>query len=119
MNKIIKDQLNKVQFADLSNFDEKTNTYIIPKKTDIKIEKYKTYIIELLDKCFDKEALININWNRGKVPTSKYYKAEILNIVGRNVQINGLAYDLETKSDLNTFWTGYLELKNIKIIETL
>ena len=61
MNKIVQQQLNKVQFADLSNFTEIENEYIIPKRTDIKLEKYKSYIIELSDKCFDKNSVININ----------------------------------------------------------
>lgn len=52
MSDLIKKQLEKVQIADLSNFDPKTNTYIIPQKKSIKIENNKAYLIYLNDSFF-------------------------------------------------------------------
>lgn len=52
MNKIIKEQLDKVTRADLSNFNEETNTYFIPKKNEIKVENNKAYLIHIKEDFF-------------------------------------------------------------------
>lgn len=119
MNKFVKEQLSNVQFANLSNFNPDTNEYFIPKRKDMMLEKHKAYLIELSASCFDKNDIININWNRGKTPLSKHYKAEIIDIVGKIVHINGLAYDKENNKDLNSFWDGYIPANSITILEIL
>ena len=47
MNKIIENQLKKVENADLSHFNIEDNSYFIPKKVDIKIEENKCYLIHI------------------------------------------------------------------------
>ena len=61
MNKLVAEQLKKVQFANLDNYDESTKEYTIPKLTELRLEKNKSYLIRLKDECFDKKLYININ----------------------------------------------------------
>lgn len=51
-NKIIEEQLKKINDADLSNFNKEENTYYIPKKQTIKIEENNCYILKLKDSTF-------------------------------------------------------------------
>ena len=57
MNKIIEEQLKKVERADLSNFDKEKNTYFIPKRQDIKIEEDCCYLIQLLPTLFTNDTV--------------------------------------------------------------
>lgn len=52
MSKIVEEQLKQVKIADLRNFDKDNNTYLIPQKKTIKIEKNKAYLIHLNDSFF-------------------------------------------------------------------
>lgn len=119
MNKITKEQLNKCTSCDLSNFNEITNEYFIPKRTDARLEKNKEYILELSDKAFSKDFYVNINWNKNRVPKSKYYHCEILEISGRVARISGISYDLENDKDTFAFWDGFVSTDHIKIIKEL
>lgn len=47
MNKIIEEQLKKVVFADLNNYNENTNTFIIPKYSKPSFEIGKCYLVKV------------------------------------------------------------------------
>ncbi len=57
VNDLIEKELKKVEKADLSNFNPETNTYIIPKRKDIKIEEDNCYLVHLKDTLFSNETL--------------------------------------------------------------
>lgn len=57
---LIEKELKKVEKADLSNFDPLTNTYIIKKRKDIKIEEDNCYLIYLKDSLFSND-VVKIN----------------------------------------------------------
>lgn len=122
MRKIIQDQLDKVIYADLSNFDEATCTYHIPKqKEKIRFEINKTYIIKLDQSLlkFGENPILESNWNNGKVPKNIFYKAEVTKIVGKMVYITGIEFDLNLNADLSNFWQGYLPIDKVEIIKIL
>lgn len=116
MNKIVSEQLKKVQVADISNFDEVNNVIYIPKNINLKLEKNNQYIVELNDSCFDKKHYININYNGGKIPVCKSCMIEVLAIIGKAVKVNAISYDIDNNTDTGLFWSGYLPLNCIKII---
>ena len=118
MNKLIEDQLKKVTCADLSNFNKETNTYLIPKKRDIKIEQDKCYLIRLTDKFFNNETVC-INWNSGKLPKFKACKVDVLKIMGKMIKVNCIGYDEETDEDLSYFWTGWIYLPDVEVIKKI
>lgn len=117
-NKIIEEQLKKVEYADLSNFDAKTNTYMIPKRVDVKIEEDKCYLIQLLPTLFKNETL-KINWNSGNMPTFDYMKIDVSKMIGKMIKVVGTGYDFEEQKDLATFWSGWLSTQDIKVIKKL
>jgi hypothetical protein len=47
MNKLIEKQLEQCAYADLSHYDEATNSYFIPKQHKKYFEVGKTYLLKL------------------------------------------------------------------------
>lgn len=115
---LIQDQLNKVIYADLSNYDDKTNTYHIPKINQIKLQINHSYIIRIKDSLYSNEVLKS-NYNQGKTPSYKCYLIDIISILGKIIKVNGVEYDLETNQPLNNLWSGYLSIKDIEIIKEM
>lgn len=117
MRKLIKQQLEKVEYADLSNLNEK-EAFIIPKRAKSAFEIGKEYIIELAPDLLIKGAndILECNYNGGRVPQNKYLHGEVESVFGKVVFFSGCGYD---NSDLNTFWRGYLPKDKIKIIKRL
>ena len=118
VNKIIEQQLKKLEYADISNFDAATNTYIIPKKVDIKIEEDKCYLIQLLPTLFKNEVL-KTNWNAGSMPVYNYMKVDVSKIIGKMIKVVGTGYDIETQTDISSFWSGWLSTQDIKVIKKI
>ncbi len=118
MSDLIKKQLEKVQIADLSNFDPETNTYIIPQKKSIKIENNKAYLIYLNDSFFYNSTLKD-NWNKGFMPKDRYLKCEINNVVAKMIQVTAIGYDMLNKKDTYNFWNGWVSLDDIQVLQKL
>lgn len=106
----------------MSHFNKNTNSYFIPKKIDIKLEEDNYYLIELNEVLLKSnttlDALMN-NWNQGNMPKDKYYKIDVCKKVGDMIKINGAAFDYINKKDLPGMWSGWLPIKEIKVIEKL
>lgn len=120
MREIIKKQLDNVKYADLSNYDEESNTYFIPKLQKIVLKENKCYIIKINPKLLDRgyNAVLESNWNNNKLPDNIYYKIEVNKMIGKMVKCTGYSYDIENKKDL-TFWVGYFPINDIEIVEEL
>lgn len=119
MNKqeeLIKEQLSKVQFADLSNYDKETNTYHISKINQIKLKINHQYIIKIKDSLYD-NIILRDNYNGGKNPSCRCYLIDIIMILGKIIKVNGIEYDLTLNKVLNNLWSGYLAIKDIEILE--
>ena len=124
MNRIIKDQLSKCKVAEIPDFDENSGLILINKKDENTISKYKEhryYILELSDYMLNPPAdfAIKSNWNRGIDPKSKYYKAEILQVMGKMVKIHGCGYDYNRDIDLNDVWEGWVPQQYLNLISEL
>lgn len=119
MNKqeeLIQEQLKRIQFADLSNYDKETNTYHIPKINQIKLKVNHQYLIKIKDSLYNNEILRN-NYNNGKNPPCKCYLVDVVLILGKIIKVNGVEYDLTLNKVLNTLWSGYLAIKDIEVLE--
>lgn len=117
MNKIIKQQLEKIQLADITNYDPETNTYHIPKRTTIKLEEDEYYLLTLQPE-FLNDTIIRDNWNKGSVPPALSFKAEVEKTLGRMVKIDSIIVD-EEGNDTDKFWSGWISTdyiaKGVKI----
>lgn len=118
MNKFIEEQLKKVEKADLSHFNEDTNTYFIPKRVDIKLTENECYLLHLKDSFFRNEVVKN-NWNGGTVPKNTYLKADISKILAKMIKVVSIGYDEVNNKDLPSFWSGWLSIEDIEVLEKL
>lgn len=121
MNKIVAEQLKKCSAADLSQYDEGTRTYHIPKACGIKLEAGGCYVISLADALLSKDtsAVLSNNWNKGTVPLCKCMKVEASRLMGGMVCVDGIGYDPDAKRDIDVVWSGWLPTQDIKILERI
>lgn len=118
VSKIIEQQLKKTQNVDISNYNPETNTYIIKKRNDIKIEENCMYLIKLKDSAFSNTVVIN-NWNNGFFTSSRYLKIDVHTKMTNMIKVVGVGYNIETQQDLISRWSGWLCIDNIEILEKL
>lgn len=118
LNKVVQDQLAKVEVADLSNYDKETSTYSIPKRVDIKLEEDCCYLIHLKPSAYNNQTVI-VNWNNGSKPNHDYLKIDISKKMGKMIKVVSVAYDYYNKVDLSDFWAGWLLIDDLDIISKL
>lgn len=118
INKLILEQLQKVEKADLSNFNPETNTYIISKRKDIKLEEDVCYLIHLKNSFFKNDTVI-YNWNAGSLPTCSYLKVDVSKIMGKMIKVVSVGYDMNTKTDLSCFWSGWINTEDIDVLKQI
>ena len=100
MNKLIEAELKKVEVADLSNFDPKTNTYFIPQRKEIKIEEDNCYLIHIKKTLFFNDVL-KVNWNNNSLPQYEYLKIDVSKKMAKMIRVVAVGYDFENDNDLN------------------
>ena len=124
MTDIVKDRLSKVKVAELPPVDDKTTTFIVPKKciiTDDDIIVGNCFLVELEDYIIHpyEQFDLHINWNNGIVPKDKYMKCEIVRVMNKMIKINGIGVDIRTQSDTGNAWEGWIPRKSIKFIKRI
>ena len=118
MNNILKKQLEQL------GLDPTQKHFYFPKRQDIKLVEDQCYIIKLTDEALfpNPGAAWVANYNQGWLPSHVYWKVDINRFLGDMVKVTGLAYDPETKTDIedteNT-WSGWLPLNCIQILEKI
>ena len=99
------------------------NLIDIPKKIQYEFQENQCYIIELDNILLDKEVEENIglavNWNNSQFPSCKFYKIDVIKIMGKMIKCNGIGYDYNNNQDLNILWSGWLPKDKIKIINKI
>ena len=114
MLKTIKTQLEKVNFADLSNFDAQNNVYHIKRYSKPKYEVNSCYLVKIPDSIVNKaDSLCATNWNNGSFPTMHYLKIVVTRAIGKMIYVDGLGYDITTKADMNYMWSGWLPTEEL------
>lgn len=124
MNKVVKEQLGKCKVADIPAFDDTTTHIFIPKVSAGSINEYhlhKYFMVEIADYILNPSADFTLadNWNKGTKPPSKYMNVEIIQVMGKMIQISGVSYNPENPVALPTHWEGWIPQKSIKIIKQL
>lgn len=122
-NKIVEQQLKKVQLADLSDCEEKDDCYVyhISKHVEAVLEEDKCYLIKIdIRRLNSDDYAYLVNYNKVNVyPEHEYMKIDVIRKIVTLSQVNGIYYDYENKKDLNKSWSGWLPQDVIKIIEVL
>lgn len=124
MNPLIKKQLENCKVANIPNFDENTIHITIPKGSVLNVTKYqvgKCYVVELADFILtpSEGSTLSSNWNKGTCPKYKYYKCEIVKIVGNMICILGYGINPVTGQDTNDLWEGWVPQSAIKLLQEI
>ena len=118
-SKIVETQLKKCSYADLSHFDNTTGVFNIPKYSKPKFDIGKMYIIQVANELVDNNgSVIATNWNSGTSPKSQFLKIYVSKMVGKMIYVDSLVFNIETKSDTNIIWSGWLPTEQITQIAT-
>lgn len=118
MNKILEKQLANVKVADLSNYDEETATYFIPKFNQVMLEVDNCYLIKLKTRI-PSDSNLTINLNRGTSPKYLCLKIDVQKVTGKLIYVNSLGYDEETQTDINEMWSGWLSTDLFDVISKI
>lgn len=123
INPLIKTQLNNCRSANIPIINDETYTIHMPRSSDQLISQYQIgtcYLIELADYIIhpSPEFTLAENWNQGRVPSFKHYKAVITGVQGKMLKFLGSGYDIMNDQDTTTVWEGWVPQKGVKILET-
>ena len=118
MNKIIRDQLNRVTTTKIE-YNENDTYIFIPKTIRIlnsSLEKGRYYIISLFDSILypSESSTLASNWNKGYIPKHRIYTVEILDNIAGMVHIDGVAND-----ELTDNFYGWLPYDGFEVIKKL
>lgn len=124
MNPLLLQQLKKIKAVKLPEYDETTINLVIPKQEVLKITSVEVghyYLLELADYLLHPSDSFTLhqNWNNNIIPKDHYMKAEVSQILGKMIKIQGVGYDYATSTDLDTVWEGWVPLKSVNILEEL
>ena len=117
---LIREQLEKCQFADLNNYDARTNTFLVKKYSKPTYELNRCYLVKLpLNIVNATDSVLAVNWNNGTCPKTQYLKIYVSRILGNMIQVDSISYDLETRQDLNLMWSGWLDVNTLAQLAAL
>ena len=119
MNQLIRKQLLQCKVADLSDYNEETLEFNIPKCTTTRLIEGKSYIIKLEPSLLKPNPgdTFHINWNKGEVPLSSAMLVEVGKINGKVIYVFGIGYDLEENKTTSNVWTGWLPTERIAVVK--
>lgn len=116
----IDELLKKCRYASVAGYDEKTHTYRIPKYSKPVYEIGKCYIVKLSkDIVGNKKSVMATNWNHGQAPECECMKICVSKRLGDNIYVDSLGYDMESDSDSDRMWSGWLCTKDLTQIKKL
>lgn len=121
LDKIIKTQLEKLEVAKVSQYNEEKHRYLFKKISGLNIELNKTYIIKLDKQLLNKDIntfLVN-NWNGGKIPLFNIIKGKVVQILGTMYKISGIYLDEHYNIIEGQSWEGWFPLEKLEIINSL
>jgi len=119
-SKIVKEQLDNCSFADLSDYNQATMTYHIPRYVKPNYVVGKGYLVRIDSQLVDNpNSILATNWNSGTYPKYPYYKIYVSKSLGKMIYLDGLAFDMATNSDLSTMWSGWISVDNLTLIKEL
>ena len=120
IRQIIKEQLEKCQFADLNNYDARTNTFLIKKYSKPTYDINHCYLIKVPNTIVNTDdSVLAVNWNNGTFPRTQYLKIYISKIMGPMIYVDSIGFDFENKQDLDLMWSGWLNINELTQISAL
>ena len=121
VNKIIKEQLLKVEHIILPKWDENTTHLFIPKgsyKAPIILSVGKYIQIEISDMVLNPPQGFTLaqNWNGNTVPPAKIFNCVVQQVMGKMIKVDGVGFNASLNVPTNDRWSGWLPQSEIKIL---
>ena len=120
MRDLIKQQLENCSFANLTNFDPETQTFLIPKYQKPHYELGKMYLVKVSGAIVNNtNSVIATNYNNSTAPSYDYLKIFVSKSLGKLIYVDSLGFDLATKQDSNVMWSGWLPVDELTLISSI
>lgn len=117
-SKIVQQQLNSVNFADLSHYDETTGVFTIPKYSKPRYDVGKTYLVQVAAELVDNaNSVLATNWNNCTAPKGAFLKAYVSKTSGKMIYVDSLVFDMAAKKDTSAMWSGWLPTDRLTQLE--
>lgn len=115
---LVQRELEKVIYADLSNYDKETNTYHIPRVETIRLRSNHCYIVNLKASFF-RNSTLRTNYNHNTCPTFECCMIDVLSSLGKLIRINAIEYDIGREKALSNRWSGYVYITDLDVIKEI
>ena len=80
----------------------------------------KMYLVQLpLSIVNNTSSVVAANWNNGTAPQFQYLKVYVSKLLGKMVYVDSIGYDVNTRQDINSLWSGWLPTEEIMQLATL
>lgn len=120
MRELIKQQLQSCSYASLTDFNSDTNTFTIPRYTKPHYELGKMYLVRLSGILINNTtSVVAVNYNRSTAPTCEYLKIFVSKTLGKMIYVDSLGFDMNTKQDVSSFWSGWLPVEELTLISNV
>jgi hypothetical protein len=120
MRELIKQQLQNCSYANLSNFNPETCTFSIPKYVKPHFVLGQMYLVQLSNLLVNNtESVISANYNNGTAPKYPYLKIFVSKTLGKMIYVDSIAFDPQTKQDINIMWSGWLPVDELTMLSTI
>ena len=121
INKLILQQLDKLQEAKVEEYDNLHHTFHI-KQIGKPVFQYNIMYLVKLDShllnATDNDVLVS-NWNKGKYPTHQYLKFAVSKKLANMLYVYGYYYDKDNECDMAEDFEGWLPAEQIEIIKEI
>lgn len=120
MRDIIKQQLKNCSYANLSNFNPETCTFSIPKYVKPHFVLGQMYLVQVSNLLVNNtESVISANYNNGTAPKYPYLKIFVSKTLGKMIYVDSIAFDPQTKQDINVMWSGWLPVDELTMLSSI
>ena len=120
MRDLIRKQLQNCSYANLSNFDAATQTFIIPKYQKPHFVLGNMYLVQLSSILVNNTTSVTaVNYNNGTAPSFQFLKVFVSKSLGKMIYVDSLGFDPATKQDINVLWSGWLPTEELTMLSTI
>lgn len=121
---LIKKQIEKCVRCSVPPIDEDTTSVFIPKnsiKEKLGFKKDGFYLIEIEDYVINPPPGFSLaqNWNGGTNPPNKHMNVCCIQLMGKMVKVDGVAFDVNQGVPLDKVWCGWLPTAATKILKEI
>ena len=124
INPLIEKQLKNCKRCNVPPHNESTTSIFIPKnsiKKDLEFVKDNFYLIKIENYVVNPPPGFTLaqNWNGGTTPPSEYMNICCIQIMGKMIKVDGIAFDIDKDVPLDKSWCGWLPIAAVKIVKEI